>query len=109
MPMMEGFKAAGSTMALGISAPCSGSEASSHHCFGGVMAIPCFPSTNGNYPDHRYYGYDPGSSYYGNYPDYGYGSQPNARQTWYYSPTRLAIIHMWHTATPCGSTAPPLQ
>jgi hypothetical protein len=26
MPMMEGFKAAGSTMALGISAPCSGSE-----------------------------------------------------------------------------------
>jgi hypothetical protein len=38
----------------------------------------------GNYPDHRYYGYDPGSSYYGNYPDYGYGSPPNARQTWYY-------------------------
>ena len=38
----------------------------------------------GDYPDHRYYGYDPGSSYYGNYPDNGYGSQPNARQTWYY-------------------------
>src|SRR5215471_11509376 len=38
----------------------------------------------GNYPDHRDYGYDPGSSYYGNYPEYGYGSQPNAKQTWYY-------------------------
>jgi hypothetical protein len=38
----------------------------------------------GNYPDHRNYGYDPGSSYYGNYPDSGYGSQPKARQTWYY-------------------------
>jgi hypothetical protein len=38
----------------------------------------------GNYPDHRNYGYDPASSYYGNYPDSGYGSQPNARQTWYY-------------------------
>ena len=37
-----------------------------------------------NYPDHRYYGYDPGSSDYGNHPDYGYGSQRNARQTWYY-------------------------
>ena len=37
-----------------------------------------------DYPDHRNYGYDPGSSYYGNYPDSGYGSQPNARQTWYY-------------------------
>ena len=34
--------------------------------------------------DRRYYGYDPGASYYGNYPDYGYGSHPNARQTWYY-------------------------
>jgi hypothetical protein len=38
----------------------------------------------GDYADHRYYGYDPGASYYGNYPDYGYGSHPNARQTWYY-------------------------
>ena len=38
----------------------------------------------GSYTDHRYYNYDPGSSYYGNYPDSGYGSQPNARQTWYY-------------------------
>lgn len=38
----------------------------------------------GNYPDHRNYSYDPGSSYYGNYPDSGYSSQPNARQTWYY-------------------------
>jgi hypothetical protein len=38
----------------------------------------------GNYPDHGYYGYDPGYSYYGNYPDYGYGSQLKARQTWYY-------------------------
>jgi hypothetical protein len=37
-----------------------------------------------NYPDHRYFGYDPGSSYYGNHPDSGYGSQSNARQTWYY-------------------------
>jgi hypothetical protein len=37
-----------------------------------------------DYPDHRYYGYDPGSSYYGNYPDSGYGLQPNARQTWHY-------------------------
>ena len=36
----------------------------------------------GDYPDHRYYGYDPGSSYYGIHP--GYGSQPSARQTWYY-------------------------
>ena len=26
----------------------------------------------------------PGSSYYGNYPDYGYGSRPYARHTWYY-------------------------
>ena len=39
---------------------------------------------DGSYPDYRYYGYDPGSSYYGNYPDNGYGSHPNARQTWYY-------------------------
>jgi len=39
----------------------------------------------GNYPDHRNYNYDPGSSYYGN-PDSGYGSQRNARQTWYYCP-----------------------
>jgi hypothetical protein len=49
----------------------------------------------GNYPDHRDYGYDPGSSYYGNYPSYdpgssyygnsvGYGSQRSARSTWYY-------------------------
>ena len=49
----------------------------------------------GNYPDHRGYGYDPGTSYYGNYPSYdpgssyygnhpGYGSRPSARQTWYY-------------------------
>jgi hypothetical protein len=56
----------------------------------------------GNYPDHKYFGYDPGSSYYGDHPGYGYysydpgssyygnhpayghGSQPNARQTWYY-------------------------
>ena len=50
----------------------------------------------GDYPDHRDYGYDPGSSYYGknsssdpgssyygsNHPSYG--SQPSARQTWYY-------------------------
>jgi hypothetical protein len=38
----------------------------------------------GNYPDQRYYGYDPGCSYYGTCPDYGYGSRPSARQTWYY-------------------------
>jgi hypothetical protein len=38
----------------------------------------------GDNADRRYYGYDPGASYYGNYPDYGYGSHPNARQTWYY-------------------------
>ena len=38
----------------------------------------------GDYADHRYYGYDPGASYYGNYPDYGHGSHPNTRQTWYY-------------------------
>ena len=25
------------------------------------------------------------------------------------APTQLAIIHMWHTATPCGSTVPVLQ
>ena len=37
-----------------------------------------------NYPNYGYYGYDPGSSYYGNYPDYGYGSRPNTGQTWYY-------------------------
>jgi hypothetical protein len=49
----------------------------------------------GDYPDRRDYGYDPSSSYYGNNPSYdpgssyygnhpGYGSQPSARQTWYY-------------------------
>ena len=61
--------------------------------FGGIFpppfwwgyGYPLFPFYDyGNYPDHRNYGYDPGSSYYGNYPDNGYGSQPNARQTWYY-------------------------
>ena len=53
--------------------------------FGGVTAIPTtITAINGDYADHRYYGYDPGASYYGNYPDYGYGSHPNARQTWYY-------------------------
>ena len=39
---------------------------------------------DGNYPDHRDYGYDPACSYYGTCPDYGYGSRPNARQSWYY-------------------------
>jgi hypothetical protein len=34
----------------------------------------------------------PAPANYGNYPGYGYGSQPKARQTWYYSPT--AIIRM---------------
>jgi hypothetical protein len=38
-----------------------------------------------NYPEYGYYRYDPGN-YYGNYPDYDYGSQPNARKTWYYCP-----------------------
>jgi hypothetical protein len=38
----------------------------------------------GNYPDHGFYGYDPSCSYYGTCPDYGYGSRPSARQTWYY-------------------------
>jgi hypothetical protein len=38
----------------------------------------------GNYLDHGYYGYDPSCSYYGTCPNYGYGSQPKARQTWYY-------------------------
>lgn len=81
---VEGFTAAGS-----ISAPCSGLEASSHR-FWWNFGYPFFPFYDngyyGNYPDHRNYGYDPGSSYYGNYPDSGYGSQPNtnARQTWYY-------------------------
>jgi hypothetical protein len=37
-----------------------------------------------NYPDHRDYGYDPACSYYGTCPDYGYGSRPNTRQSWYY-------------------------
>ena len=32
------------------------------------------------YPFYPFYDYGD----YGNYPDYGYGSQPNARQTWYY-------------------------
>jgi hypothetical protein len=36
------------------------------------------------YPDHRYYGYDPSCSYYGTCPNYGYGSHPSGRQTWYY-------------------------
>ena len=35
------------------------------------------------YSEYRDYSYDPGN-YYGNYPDYDYGSQPNARKTWYY-------------------------
>jgi len=64
--------------------------------FGGIFppfiwwgyGYPFFPFYDygyyGNYPNHRYYNYDPGSSYYGNYPESGYGSQPNARQTWYY-------------------------
>jgi hypothetical protein len=39
---------------------------------------------DGNYPDHGFYGYDPSCSYYGTCPDYGYGSRPSARQTWYY-------------------------
>jgi hypothetical protein len=38
----------------------------------------------GDYPDHRNYGYDPGSSYYGDRSDYGYRSQPNDKQTWYH-------------------------
>lgn len=38
-PRAEHFMAAGSTMPLGISAPGSGSEASTHR-IGGVMAIP---------------------------------------------------------------------
>ena len=39
---------------------------------------------NGDYADHQYYGYDPGSSYYGNHSDYGHRSQSNARRAWYY-------------------------
>ena len=38
-----GFHGGGSTIALGISAPCSGSEAYTHR-FRGVMAIPSIPS-----------------------------------------------------------------
>jgi hypothetical protein len=38
----------------------------------------------GDGPDHGYYGDDPSCSYYGACPNYGYGSQRNARQTWYY-------------------------
>jgi hypothetical protein len=54
----------------------------------------------GNYPDHRDYGYDPGSSYYGNYPDSGYGSQPNARQTWYYCSSPAGYYpHVTHCNT----------
>jgi hypothetical protein len=62
--------------------------------FGGIFpppfwwgyGFPFYPFPD-NYPDHRNYGYDPGSSYYGN-PDSGYSSQPNAnaRRTWYYCP-----------------------
>ena len=54
-----------------------------------------YPCPYGDYPDRRYYGYDPSASYYGKYPGYdpgssyygnhpSYGSQPRARQTWYY-------------------------
>jgi hypothetical protein len=54
-----------------------------------------YPYYYGDYPEHKDFGYDPsssyygnnrsndpGSSYYGNHP--GYGSQPRTRQTWYY-------------------------
>jgi hypothetical protein len=72
-----------------------GSHPGSRHFRGGFVGVYApywwgygFPYYNYGFysdnPDHRYYGYDPGSSYYGNYPDYGYGSRPNARQTWYY-------------------------
>ena len=68
----------------------------------------------GNYPDHRYYGYDPGSSYYGNYPDSGYGSQPNARQTWYYCsdpagyyPSVAHCNTVWQYGPGSANSAPP--
>jgi hypothetical protein len=38
----------------------------------------------GDYPDQGHYGYDPSCSYYGTCPNYGYGSHPSGRQTWYY-------------------------
>ena len=72
-----------------------GSHPGSRHFRGGFGVIYApywwgygYPSYNygyyGDYADHRYYGYDSGSSYYGNYPDKGYGAHPTGRQTWYY-------------------------
>ena len=61
--------------------------------FGGILPPPFwwgygFPFhpfyDYGNYPDHRDYGYDPASSYYGNNPDSGSKPNANAKQTWYY-------------------------
>jgi hypothetical protein len=46
--------------------------------------IPISSRYEETYPDHQYYGYDPACSYYGTCPDYGYGSRPNPRQSWYY-------------------------
>ena len=68
----------------------------------------------GNYPDHRDYGYDPGSSYYGNYRDSGYGSQSNARQTWYYCSNPAgyypSVTHcntVWQYGPGSANAAPP--
>ena len=60
--------------------------------FGGILpppfwwgyGFPFFPFYDIGYPDHRDYGYDPASSYYGNNPDSGSKPNTNAKQTWYY-------------------------
>jgi hypothetical protein len=72
--------------------PWAGRRGSSGLHLGRVTAIPTPTATiqtvdiYGYDPSASYYGkypgYDPGSSYYGNHPSYG--SQPRARQTWYY-------------------------
>ena len=90
--------------------------------FGGIFpppfwwgyGFPFFPFYDNGYPDHRNYDYDPGSSYYGNYPDSGYGSQPNARQTWYYCskpagyyPSVTHCNTVWQYGPGSAKAAPP--
>src|SRR5262249_26301907 len=86
----EGFKAAGSTIALGISAPCSGSEASTHR-FGGVIAIPSTTTTTTTttgitttIPTIGITATIPAPAITATIPTIGYRSQSNARRTWYY-------------------------
>src|SRR5215472_5769875 len=109
---VEGFTAAGSTIALRIFAPCSGSEASYHHRFGGVMAIPSFPSTTtATIPTIGITATIPAPAITATIPTLATARRPTPTpdRPGTIAPAPPAIIHLWHTATPCGSTVPALQ